>query len=165
MQTTYWVYEGIRVLKVNVISLPYIFQVLYVLCFTRPRYQLSVYRSIGPLVWSSAPDFFQYTCILMMSSLGKFIWRGIFLSKSLKPWICHELLTVKTKILQLKNKPEARGYKAHLNIQPWLYTEKHVDMFPAITDDKNQLFGKQIHIVRRWLIQKHFWQTFVKKLQ
>ena len=30
--------------------LPYIFQVLYVLCFTRPRYQVSVYRTIGPLV-------------------------------------------------------------------------------------------------------------------
>ena len=30
-------------MKVNVISLPSIFQVLYVLCFTRPRYQVSVY--------------------------------------------------------------------------------------------------------------------------
>ena len=30
----------------------YIFQVLYVLCFTRPRYQVSVYRTIGPLVFS-----------------------------------------------------------------------------------------------------------------
>ena len=38
-------------LKVKVISLPYIFQVLYVLCFTRPRYQVSVYRTVGPLVW------------------------------------------------------------------------------------------------------------------
>ena len=35
------------VLKVKVISLPYIFQVL---CFTRPRNQVSVYRTIGPLV-------------------------------------------------------------------------------------------------------------------
>ena len=26
------------------------FQVLYVLCFSRPRYQVSVYRTIGPLV-------------------------------------------------------------------------------------------------------------------
>ena len=26
------------------------FQVLYVLCFTWPRYQVSVYRTIGPLV-------------------------------------------------------------------------------------------------------------------
>ena len=43
-------YEGMRVLKVKVTSLPYIFQVLYVLCFTRPRYQVSVYRTIGPLV-------------------------------------------------------------------------------------------------------------------
>ena len=30
--------------------LPYIFQILFVLCFTRPRYQVSVYRTIGPLV-------------------------------------------------------------------------------------------------------------------
>ena len=37
-------------LKVKVISLPYIFHVFYVLCFTRPRYQVSVYRTIGPLV-------------------------------------------------------------------------------------------------------------------
>ena len=37
-------------LKVKVISLLYIFQVLYVLCFTWTRYQVSVYRTIGPLV-------------------------------------------------------------------------------------------------------------------
>ena len=42
-------------LKVNVISLPYIFQVLYVLCFTRSRYQVSVYRTIGPLVTLYGP--------------------------------------------------------------------------------------------------------------
>ena len=35
---------------VKVISLPNFFQVLYVLCFTRPRYQVSLYRTIGPLV-------------------------------------------------------------------------------------------------------------------
>ena len=40
------------VLKVKVISLPYIFQVLYVLCFTRPRCQMSVNRTIGPLVFT-----------------------------------------------------------------------------------------------------------------
>ena len=42
-------------MKVKVISLPYIFQVLYVLYFTRSRYQVSVYRTNGPLVvyqWS-----------------------------------------------------------------------------------------------------------------
>ena len=37
-------------MKVKVISLPNIFQVMYALCFTRPRYQVSVYRTIGPLV-------------------------------------------------------------------------------------------------------------------
>ena len=36
-------------MKVKVIFLPYIFQVLYVLCCTRPLYQLSVYRTIRPL--------------------------------------------------------------------------------------------------------------------
>ena len=39
-------------MKVKVISLVYIFQVLYVLCFTRSRYQVSVYRTNGPLVCS-----------------------------------------------------------------------------------------------------------------
>ena len=42
--------EIMKVLKVKVISVPHIFQVLYVLCFTRPKYQVSVYRTIGPLV-------------------------------------------------------------------------------------------------------------------
>ena len=37
-------------MKVKVIYLPYIFQVLFVSCFTRPRYQVSIYRTIGPLV-------------------------------------------------------------------------------------------------------------------
>ena len=45
-------------LKVKVISLPYIFQVLYVLCFTRSRYQVSVYRTNGPLVNTWFTDFF-----------------------------------------------------------------------------------------------------------
>ena len=40
---------------VKVVSLPYIFQVLYVLCFTWTRYQVSVYRTIGPLVLIFAP--------------------------------------------------------------------------------------------------------------
>ena len=44
-----------RVLKVKVISLPYIFQVLYVLCFTRSRYQVSVYRTNDPLVLFKVP--------------------------------------------------------------------------------------------------------------
>ena len=50
MQPHNWDYEGMWVLKVKVISLPYIFQVLYVLCFTEPRYQVRVYMTIGPLV-------------------------------------------------------------------------------------------------------------------
>ena len=48
-------FEIMKVLKVKVISLPYIFQVLYVLCFTMPRYQVSAYRTIGPLVSSPEP--------------------------------------------------------------------------------------------------------------
>ena len=38
--------------------LPYIFQALYVLCFTGPRYQVSVYRTIGPLVYKKFPQNF-----------------------------------------------------------------------------------------------------------
>ena len=37
----------------------YIFQVSYVLCFTRPRYQVRVYRTIGPLVFASYDIFHQ----------------------------------------------------------------------------------------------------------
>ena len=44
-------------LKVKVISLPYIFQVLYVLCFIRQRYQVSVYRTIGPVVFENILKF------------------------------------------------------------------------------------------------------------
>ena len=47
------------VLKVKVISLSYIFQVLYVLCFSRPRYQVSAYRTIGPLVIDVTNNNFQ----------------------------------------------------------------------------------------------------------
>ena len=46
------------VLKVKVISLPYIFEVLYVLCFIMPRYQVSVYRAIGPLVFKYKADMY-----------------------------------------------------------------------------------------------------------
>ena len=49
---------------VKVISLPYIFHVLYVLCFNRPRYQVSVYRTIGPLVYQ-----FDYYIVLYESKL------------------------------------------------------------------------------------------------
>ena len=45
------------VLKVKVISLPNIFKVLYVFCFTLTRYQVSVYRTIGPLVVKILFDF------------------------------------------------------------------------------------------------------------
>ena len=45
--------------------LPYIFQVLYVLCFTRPRYQVSVYMTTGPLVRSLFPSFLSYSVHLL----------------------------------------------------------------------------------------------------
>ena len=60
------IYEHMRVLKVKVISLPYIFQALYGLCFTRPRYQVSVYRTIGLLVFQCYNENFILTGILLM---------------------------------------------------------------------------------------------------
>ena len=67
------------VLKVKVISLPYIFQVLYVLWFTRPRYQVSVYRTIGPLVYSNqirilvAMATYSFQCLIMgKAEIGDF---------------------------------------------------------------------------------------------
>ena len=50
-------------MKVKVISLPYIFHVLYVLCFTRPIYQVRVCRTIGPLV---------HNCIYFIYNLSNF---------------------------------------------------------------------------------------------
>ena len=60
----------------KVISLPYIFQVLYVLCFTRPRYQVSVYRTIGPLFFFSNCDIINdsvacYVVVIALSSLDQ----------------------------------------------------------------------------------------------
>ena len=51
--------------------LPYIFQVLYVLCFTRPRYQVSVYRTIGPL---------------FMLKFSRSLYLGKNLSNSIHTW-------------------------------------------------------------------------------
>ena len=45
----YWVYEVMWVSKVKVISLPYIFQVLYVLCFTNVGQDIR-WAFTGPLV-------------------------------------------------------------------------------------------------------------------
>ena len=36
------------------------FPVFYVLCFTRPRYQVSVYRTIGPLFFFVFVESFAY---------------------------------------------------------------------------------------------------------
>ena len=53
MQTTYSVNESKSVLKVKVISLPCFFSRFCMFCaFPRP-YQVSVYRTNGPLVFSS----------------------------------------------------------------------------------------------------------------
>ena len=46
-------------LSTNFWDSPRIFQVLYVLCFTRPRYQVSIYRTIGPLVFEIGTVFVQ----------------------------------------------------------------------------------------------------------
>ena len=58
-------------MKVKVISLPYIFKVLYVLCFTWTRYQVSVYRTIGPLVYRSIASF-QFQPYLEHLNVNKF---------------------------------------------------------------------------------------------
>ena len=53
--------------------LPYIFQVLYVLCFTRPRYQVSVYRTIGPLVINRTVPFMSQSFIACSAILCPFM--------------------------------------------------------------------------------------------
>ena len=57
-------------MKVKVISLPYILQVLYVLCFARPKYQVSVYRTIGPLVFSLKPNADTALCCSSVGSMS-----------------------------------------------------------------------------------------------
>ena len=84
-------------MKVKVISLPYIFQVLYVLCFTGPRYQVSVYRTIGPLVLSAV-----YDPILMILADNEDMHKSLVEFK-----LCQDLLTdcplVSKKSLSLRS--------------------------------------------------------------
>ena len=58
-----------RVLKVKVIYFLFISQVLYVLCFTRSRYQVSVYRTNGPLVVFpiDCMVMYVYNCVFLLS--------------------------------------------------------------------------------------------------
>ena len=42
----------------QLIELMKVFPGLYVFCFTMPRYQVSVYRTIGPLVLASYKEWF-----------------------------------------------------------------------------------------------------------
>ena len=90
MQTTNWDYEGMWVLKVKVISLPYIFQVLYVLCFTRPSYQVSVYRTIEyyQIILSNSKQsfnivYFLHKIILNVSSNSRIVQMSMGLSKKI----------------------------------------------------------------------------------
>ena len=79
-------------MKVKVIFLPYIFQVLYVLCFTRPRYQVSVYRTTGPLVFtlnSNERHLMKGLCVRVCHqnmvencSSKQWFWNKTFLKKS-----------------------------------------------------------------------------------
>ena len=57
-------------MKVKVIFLPYIFLVFYVLCFTRPRYQVSVSRTIGPLVENVIRVSLKVPSITIVLSMG-----------------------------------------------------------------------------------------------
>ena len=71
-------------MKVKVISLPYIFKVLYVLCFTRPRYQVSVYKTIGTLVilgltsiQKTGPDIIPYIFFEFQICIARFFVNSI----------------------------------------------------------------------------------------
>ena len=70
------------------------FQVLYVLCFTRPRYQVSVYRTNGPLVQI-------ITVSVAMGTSGR-IWPNIELIQA----FMHVLIACKYEKDQMKNRRE-----------------------------------------------------------
>ena len=63
-----------------------IFQVLYVLCFTRPRYQVSVYRNIGPLVCANYDPWLILTYFTARSNFATwaFTWKNDTLMDSLE---------------------------------------------------------------------------------
>ena len=78
---------------------PYIFQVLYVLCFTRPRYQVSVYRTIGPLV---------LYCFRSKNCCQHFVQLAfeLFTKKSLF-FVCHAILRISKSIwMSLNTEPK-----------------------------------------------------------
>ena len=60
------------------------FQVLYVLCFTRPRYQVSVHRTIGPLVLFSIEKILRFNigvAILKPTSINMKVLEIYFTNK------------------------------------------------------------------------------------
>ena len=64
----------------------YFFQVLYVLCFTWPRYQVSVYRTIGPLVTIYGhDDHLGYVTSMMLTNIH-FLVHEIFHTKNGSEW-------------------------------------------------------------------------------
>ena len=72
-------------MKVKVISLPYIFKVLYVLCFTRSRYRVSVYRTNGPLVISLSLKAFIKNLVQIGEVVSEKIWFEFLYVQDLGP--------------------------------------------------------------------------------
>ena len=59
-------------------SLTYIFQVLYVLCLTGTRHQVSVYRTIGPLVIILIPtQDFPHFYYMLGGNLGSLLYGDV----------------------------------------------------------------------------------------
>ena len=95
-------------MKVKVISLLYIFQVLYVLCFTRPRYQVSVYRTIGPLVT------FQHALFVNTRKLPA------------NASIC----STERSDISSPSEVHHRVQQSRLPTEPWQVTKKHLNLSP-----------------------------------
>ena len=74
-----------------------IFQVLYVLCFARPRYQVSVYRTIGPLVKRLCSDVINFSkasrVTICLEKLEPVVHSIVILTPSLRRQLVKYMLT------------------------------------------------------------------------
>ena len=89
-------------MKVKVISLPYISLVLYVLFFTRPRYKVSVYRTIGPLVFIVAFENQIHIVSVVYPSLIEqvFVFKGMPYERQLKEQQVYKTLSICVELIK-----------------------------------------------------------------
>ena len=124
------------------------FQVLYALCFTRPRYQVSVYRTTGPLVS------YAYTkdCRLNCMCLNSFRTSLVYVESFCKKW--RQLAKPKVKksfplMTPMQQKLRKNGhsqpqrsamFKRHVNFMIWTWILLFEDGFGFDNSFKSYMY-------------------------